>query len=85
MIKVTIERVTVEKYVEVKNFITKSTPTDKVQERDGYNSSKVLCAEEFAVRDVEQERTIRTTLLNQEILDENTFSLGMVIKAINGL
>lgn len=85
MIKITIELVTYEKYTETKNFITKSTPTDKVQPRSNYESDKVLCIEEYATRDVPMERTVRLTLLSQEIPNEEAFSLPRVIAAINGL
>lgn len=86
MIKISIERVTTEKYTEVKNFIVKSTPTDKIQSRgSGYDSDKVLCAEEYATRDVPAERTVTTKLLSQEILNEESFDLASVIAAINKL
>jgi len=85
MIKVTIERVTTEKYNEIKNFITKSTPTDKHDQSEYGNNRKVLCTEEFATREVPMERTVRTLLLSQEIPVEESFNLARVIIAVNGL
>lgn len=76
-----------EKYTETKNFITKSTPTDKTESTSDYGSGrqKVLCDEEYATKDVTMERTTRITLLVQEIVNEAEFDLPIVIGAINKL
>jgi hypothetical protein len=87
VIKITIERISIEKYTEIKNFIVKSTPTDKVERRSGsYDSGeKVMCAEEYATKTVDMERKVTTNLLSQEIVKEETFDLTRVIAAINGM
>jgi hypothetical protein len=86
MIRITIEQVITENYVETKNFITSSTPTTVVQPQGPYDrEDKVLCKEEFAVKDVQMQREITRKLLMQEIVKDEDFSLSAVIAAINQL
>jgi len=85
MIKINIERETVEKYTEIKNFVTESQPTTLTKRSSYGNQDEFLCAEKFATKEVTLERTVRTTLLTQEIQDESTFDLASVIVAINGI
>jgi hypothetical protein len=86
MIRITIEQVITEKYVETKNFVTSSTPTTIVQPKGPYDrEDKVLCKEEFAVKDVQMQREITRKLLTQEIVKDEDFDLARVISAINGL
>lgn len=84
MIRVTIQKTTIKKSVEVKNFITKKTTTDKVKTSEYGNRGEPLFDEEYATRDVEIEREVSTTLLIQELEDEQ-FNLQEVIAAINNL
>jgi hypothetical protein len=86
MIRITIEQVITEKYIETKNFITSSTPTEIRQARGQYESAeKVLCKEEYATKDVPMQREITRKLLTQEIVKDEDFNLAVVISAINGL
>jgi len=85
MITITIERTTTEQYVETKNFIVKSTPTE-IRDEDSYGNRKsVKCVEEYQTKDIPATRTTTTQLLKQQIPDESTFDLAAVIKAVNGL
>lgn len=87
MITIKIQRVNKVSRTEVKNFITKSTPTEITEESSSSYSNKreVKCIEEYATRDVTVWDTQTIDLLEQNIEDEEKFSLQNVIIAINGL
>ena len=84
MITIEITRTTVEKYTATENFITKKTPTDKV-DNTGYGDAKRVYAEEYQAQTVDKQRETKHVLLRQEITDEASFDLAAVIVAVNGL
>jgi hypothetical protein len=88
MIKITIEQTITEKVEVVKNFTTKKTPTEIVEEDNNYggrSTKRVQFIEESAPMQVTEERSRKITLLEQEIDDDSQFNLKAVIATINGI
>ena len=86
MIKITIEQVVTIKFKETKNFLIKKTPTGYKEPGGQYDRGDKVAYEEInEPREIENERTEKRTLLNQEIEDESAFNLKNVIAAINGM
>jgi len=88
MIEITIKRKTEVEYKETVNFEIHKEPTQIKQQKNEYGggSSEVVCyATTNEPREVSKFRTVETTLLSQQIEEEENFDLGMAIKAINNL
>jgi hypothetical protein len=89
MINITITQTITQEASVKKNLLKTKTPTEvkKVSTRqyDGGTSEEVQFAETYEVVDGTEVRTIKLTLLTQEIADDSAFDLKAVVRAINGL
>lgn len=87
MIKISITKVSKESYTETQNFVVKETATDKIETTEGYGNTQVkkpVMDREYQVQEITKSREVTTTLLGQE-LDDEQFNLKRVIAAINDL
>jgi hypothetical protein len=94
MIKIRIEREITETYTEPVNYITHSEPAKDAQGNVAYETDesydsrtkkKAITANDYKVEQVTKTRSRTVTLLAQEVEDEKSFVLGVVIMAINGM
>jgi hypothetical protein len=86
MIKITIEKITIEKFTEIKSFTLTEKPTT-ITKPSEYGSSREerLYDRTFETKEVPMQREVTRTILKQEIQNDDEFDLKMVIAAINGM
>lgn len=85
MIKITIERTTTTKYMEVVQFCVQEVPAEITGEPRYGNAREVQFDRTYEPREVAKTVDVRETLVIQEIENDADFDLKAVIKAINKL
>jgi hypothetical protein len=85
MIVIKIERKSEVTETVTKNLIKHRTPTGFTKPSDYGNKTEMAFEDEYEIVNVPETKSMTTTLLVQEIANDNDFDLADVIKAINGL
>ena len=83
MIRITIERITERKYVEVQKFVLTEKPTG-FQDLS-YGRPEVAYERTYENKEIPKFTTDTKEILKQELEDEGRFDFVAVVKAINGI